>query len=501
MKLNNKGFAVSTIMYMILIMAVILITLTLTLLSSRKLILDKSKYAAKETIYNIYSISYREALSILKSEAIVYANENDIEKDSIKIENLNSSIDKEILDAYELSEKYLTMVSNNNLYDVYLGRSNVVSTNVYVNEMIDIIDYTISGNSVQNGTPTPDAPIEIESVGDLVTDSSDTNYGKYKIPIKISTKNLIDYSGTYTVKDTNYNGNFKKVVVDVPTGKTITASADIDATAAYGDENTVSITLTYSDGTTEIIRYWNNTSIKIGKGKKGKAYTSITVQKDVKEIIFTIHAFNKDGGSTVFSNFQLEIGSLSDFEPYEKPITTNIYLDEPLRKVREQSDSIDFIDQELVRENKSAKVYSDNYYAYNLNLENIKAYRTDGGLYSDSNKSNVYDTLNMSNKFKYLSGAAVSTISETTGEVLALRNGTLYITIGSDKLEDFSLSNVKEYINGLNAEIIYQLATPSHIDTYLPKLPTLNGISELSIDTSILPSNVEFTVIQKIKQL
>ena len=53
MKLNNKGFAISTIMYMILIMAVILITLTLTLLSSRKLILDKSKQVAKENIYEI----------------------------------------------------------------------------------------------------------------------------------------------------------------------------------------------------------------------------------------------------------------------------------------------------------------------------------------------------------------------------------------------------------------------------------------------------------------
>lgn len=51
MKLNNKGFAVSTIMYMILVMAVILITLTLTLLSNRKLILDKTKEEAKENIY------------------------------------------------------------------------------------------------------------------------------------------------------------------------------------------------------------------------------------------------------------------------------------------------------------------------------------------------------------------------------------------------------------------------------------------------------------------
>ena len=52
MKLNNKGFAISTIMYMILIMAVVLMVLTLALFSSRKLILDKTKEVAKDNIYS-----------------------------------------------------------------------------------------------------------------------------------------------------------------------------------------------------------------------------------------------------------------------------------------------------------------------------------------------------------------------------------------------------------------------------------------------------------------
>lgn len=53
MKINNKGFAVSTIMYMILIMAITLIILTLTILSSRQLILDKIKSEAMDNIYSI----------------------------------------------------------------------------------------------------------------------------------------------------------------------------------------------------------------------------------------------------------------------------------------------------------------------------------------------------------------------------------------------------------------------------------------------------------------
>lgn len=52
MRLNNKGFAISTIMYMILVVAVILIALTLTLLNGRKLIIEKQKQVALSNIYN-----------------------------------------------------------------------------------------------------------------------------------------------------------------------------------------------------------------------------------------------------------------------------------------------------------------------------------------------------------------------------------------------------------------------------------------------------------------
>ena len=43
MKFNNKGFAISSIMYLILVITIILVSLTLALLNNRKLILDKIK--------------------------------------------------------------------------------------------------------------------------------------------------------------------------------------------------------------------------------------------------------------------------------------------------------------------------------------------------------------------------------------------------------------------------------------------------------------------------
>lgn len=53
MKLNNKGFAISTIMYLILVLAVILITATLLILSNRKIIVDKQKSEVLNSIYKI----------------------------------------------------------------------------------------------------------------------------------------------------------------------------------------------------------------------------------------------------------------------------------------------------------------------------------------------------------------------------------------------------------------------------------------------------------------
>ena len=50
MKLNNKGFAVSTFMYMLLLLAIILILATLAILSSRRMILDRQKNIALQNI-------------------------------------------------------------------------------------------------------------------------------------------------------------------------------------------------------------------------------------------------------------------------------------------------------------------------------------------------------------------------------------------------------------------------------------------------------------------
>ena len=52
-------------------------------------------------------------------------------------------------------------------------------------------DLKVYGNSFQNGTPTPANPIEVQSVGELITHETDANYGKYKIQVVSRGINLV----------------------------------------------------------------------------------------------------------------------------------------------------------------------------------------------------------------------------------------------------------------------------------------------------------------------
>ena len=123
MRLNNKGFAISSIMYIILVLAVILISLILVTLSSRKLILNKLKSEVLTTINETPNITYRQAITELRNEMIVYMTTNSLEKQSIKVGDFNSNIASDVLEKYKLDDKYLTAVKNVDSYDVYLGRA------------------------------------------------------------------------------------------------------------------------------------------------------------------------------------------------------------------------------------------------------------------------------------------------------------------------------------------------------------------------------------------
>ena len=72
----------------------------------------------------------------------------------------------------------------------------------------NVIDYKVYGNSVQNGTPTPDNPVQIQYVGDLVTDKTSEYYGKYSLPVEVCEKHSAD--------DEPYNSSITNIYLDEP---------------------------------------------------------------------------------------------------------------------------------------------------------------------------------------------------------------------------------------------------------------------------------------------
>lgn len=87
----------------------------------------------------------------------------------------------------------------------------------------DLIEYSITGNIVQDGTPTPENPIEIQGVGELVTEGKYS--GKYKITVTITNgeqnESIDIYLDTPLMKDEVVYSNgtrdvkWRKHVVDI----------------------------------------------------------------------------------------------------------------------------------------------------------------------------------------------------------------------------------------------------------------------------------------------
>ena len=60
-----------------------------------------------------------------------------------------------------------------------------------------LIGYKIYGNSAQDGTPSPESPVDVKSVGDLITDTASAYYGKYRIRLNATNGTDIKITDIY----------------------------------------------------------------------------------------------------------------------------------------------------------------------------------------------------------------------------------------------------------------------------------------------------------------
>ena len=217
----------------------------------------------------------------------------------------------------------------------------------------EAINYQVYGNSVQDGTPTPETPIEIQSVGDLVTDETSEYYGKYDIPINIRGKNL--FSGL--TKGIAINSSNGSEITDKKYATSGYIPVDLTVNNNYyisGLPSTISNYIAAYNENREFLGRTGGSTVT-ERILTTKAFANGTAQGTGDIAYFRICVFVTSITSGTIDDIdgckiQLEKGSTAtEYEPYSGE-TKHIYLDEPLRKVGDYADYVDFENQKVVRQ-------------------------------------------------------------------------------------------------------------------------------------------------------
>ena len=238
-------------------------------------------------------------------------------------------------------------------------------------------NYEIYGNSVQDGTPSPDAPIEIQSVGDLVTDTASEYYGKYDVPITVRGKNLlpnsdwmsgnhsngfteqteVDYITEYTQNSISFNlaawkgvssprfkkDSVKRIVFKINQNQINSDDGYINfyiIIQGYDDNNNkVGSQAIYNNAIADTEYVFDFSAISISSFYANSTQFSFCIlarKNALSNLMVYDIAYYADTDTAVY-------------EPYIGE-TKHIYLNEPLRKVGDYADYIDFKNQKVMRQ-------------------------------------------------------------------------------------------------------------------------------------------------------
>lgn len=341
-----------------------------------------------------------------------------------------------------------------------------------------IINYKLYGQCVQDGTPSINNPVEVESVGDF-------------------SKNLFDMDSC------EYMHGDRK-------GESILSTTALNVDI-YLKAGTYSLTFKCDKEATIFLRKGQTTSGYF-------ATTKLTPNTVSKVLSFTYESdewmrISSFKSGAVFYDFMLVEGKYdantmpeySQYNKYKIPVvvndtTTNIYLDEPLRKVGDYADYIDYIRGKVVRN------------IFHCSLLDIVGKVTGGTMYSNTGlcrvSSSVRPSANMliaplSRSMK--GGTGIN--SNAVGLYFENQYRNLYCYFNSNDVgltEGMSSSEIanaiKQYIQDNEIDIYYVLKTPIEETIELPKIPTHKGTSIITADSSIQPSNAEITYYSSLKE-
>lgn len=332
---------------------------------------------------------------------------------------------------------------------------------------------------------TTDITIKVQIEEGLIATEYEP-YHKYDIPITVRGKNLIDVSALSNI-DNYFNakegrGGLEFFNVKFPAG-TYTASVNIIDTPIG------SISATYvQDNIIYPVKVLVNTT-----DTQGEKNITFTMPQDWYIRLYFAGNSNTSARLSALiaciDSMQLEYGSIATFyEPYNGGITEHIYLDEPLRKVGDYADYIDFKNQKVIR-----KIYECNASSMSYTIQNIS---TKAGLI----RTGLFSTLPSMIKGTGLSGFCNVLPIDKSGwdatKVEAMRfgqnNRALYVYTKN------TYSSKEELLDYLgDTRFTYILEIPIETSISLPEIPTIKGVTNvIELTTSIQPSNMNVKYIR-----
>lgn len=349
-------------------------------------------------------------------------------------------------------------------------------------------DLKVYGDSFQDGTPTPDNPIEVRSVGELVTDKSDGNYGKYKIPVVQRGLHIVNPMGfvggslSYNTDDDTYTmewgssrfSNSCMQASSIPVGSRI--YIDVKWIDDNLNKKQFGVMLVYKDGTIaysaiEKTHYFN---------------FNFTITKPLYYI--SLYFNNSDEVQGCWVTFKDLIvcyrDEFTEYEPYVEPVTTNIYLNQPLRKVGNYTDYIDFKNNKVVRNigvgtSNSLSIWREQSNNYNCGIT--------WGLPNCNYRANIA----LCTHLEYLLASNGVYFNFIDG-IYWFFDKTLFPTKAD---ADSWIANRKADEIPLRFHYVFTTPTEEPLSLDLPKLNAKTSIIE--VDTSLAPSNAYGKYIKK----
>ena len=457
--MKNKGFTLVELLAVIVVLSIIALIgystvgniISSTQDNSNKITMENYAKAVNQAVF-LYEMNNSDS-------TLPELNSNWL-KENVKFEK--ATVECEYATYDKTSSLYGCKVNNSDKTYCYAGDTAVECNKDKLSK--------IYGESIQNGTPTPTSPVEIQSVGE-------------------KTKNLIDeetikrHSGYY------FDG----------TG----AASDANSKFIRLDPVTVKPNTTYKlSSNLSIYSVWffnsnNSISIDANIHRTDNVIASFTTPANCNMLRISLNNTSGNADTSAFKWIQLEEGSTAtSYEPYgykipitvsngSKTKTTNIYLKEPLRKIGEYADYLDLTNKKVVR-NVKEKVLNSNDklsvtgrgISFTENVDIIKPSSTltlPLVMCSHYNKSEWTYTMPTAGTKE---GVSINSTARLIG---------FYDSVNTTSLEKF-----KTFLDSNEVKLNYLLATPTEENIDVPEMPSLTGNVTYTIDTSIKPNKLEY---------